>query len=279
MIRKLNELLSILNIESVICEEYVSQALKHTYNYRIVKDVRSATFEALGISKMKDDRVALIVDERYLSNVYTGITEAWFQRNNILVVTYNTDLYLSLEYIDRCIVGKALLLDSSEVSTLANTIRINNGPFLLRSSITINNDKPIDYRFLTRMIKCVVSENDTVFFYNPMENIVENKANVQIIKPEHKYCVISKYLGFILGKSNCNSILCIPESLLAYDSNIFNFRCVPNNFCVIVYADASGLMKRIRPWVEANDISFKVVDSNNFDFSDRKEIIYIKNKE
>lgn len=28
MIQKLNELLSILNIDSVICEEYVSQALK-----------------------------------------------------------------------------------------------------------------------------------------------------------------------------------------------------------------------------------------------------------
>lgn len=279
MIQKLNELLSILNIDSVICEEYVSQALKHSYNYRIVKDVRSATFEALGISKMKDDRVALIVDERYLSSVYTGITEAWFQRINILVVTYNANLYQPLEYIDRCIVGKALLLDSSEVRSLTNTIRINNGPFLLRSSITIDNDKPIAYSFFNRIIKGVESENDTVFLYNPVENNVENKANVQTIKPEHKYCVISKYIGFILGKSNSNCILCIPESLLAYDSNIFNFRCIPDNFCIIVYADTSGLMKRIRPWIESNNISLKVVDSNNFDFSGRKEIIYIKNKE
>lgn len=279
MIQHLNELLNILKIDSVICEEYVSTVLEHPYNFRIVKDVRSATFEALGISKMKDDRVALIVDERYLSSIYTGITEAWFQRTNILIVTYNANLYQSLEYIDRCIVGKALLLDSSEVGILARVIKMKNGPFFLRSSITLDNDNPIDYISINRVLNEVVTENDTVFYYNPIGKVMENKANVQTIKPEHKYCVISKYLGFILGRPACKCILCIPETLLVYDSNVFNFRNIPNNFCIIIYSDASGLMERFRPWIVSNNISLNVVNSNKFGLSGKKEIIYLKNGE
>lgn len=278
MIQKLNELLNALNINNVICEEGVSRILQNSYNFRNVKDVRSATFEALGLSKMIDDRVALLVDERYISSVYTGITEAWFQRTNILVVTFNGNLYQSLEYFDRCIVGKSMLFASSKIEALANTIRLHNGPFLLRTSINLDYDKPVDYSSVMGMINSAISENDTVFFYNPIDYSIDYKDNVRVIKPEHKYCVVSKYLGFILGRTDCKCILCIPESLLAYDSNIFNFRCIPNNFCIIIVADMSGLIESIGSWITSNNISLNNVDTTALSFSGRKEILYIKNK-
>ena len=275
MIKKLKELLRELSISDVICEEGVSQILQNTFNFRIVKDVRSATFEALGISKMKDNRVALIVDERYLSSVYTAITEAWFQRINVLIVTYNANLYQSLEYIDRCIVGKSLLLDSSDIGILSDAIRLQNGPYLLRSSITIDEDPSIDYVAIAKLIDKHITEKDTVFFYNPTD-IIKSTANIQIIKPKYKYCVVSKYIGYLLGKTDCKCILCIPESLFAYDTNIFNFRSIPENFCIIVMADTSGLMERIESWICSNDIILNDVNIQDFSFTGRKEVIYIK---
>ena len=275
MIQKLKELLRSLGINDVICEEGVSQIFQDTFNFRIVNDVRSATFEALGISKMKDNRVALVVDERYLSSVYTAITEAWFQRINILIVTYNANLYQSLEYIDRCIIGKSLLLDSSDIGILADAIRLQNGPYLLRSSITIDEDLPIDYSTIAKIIDNKITEKDIVFFYNPTDNI-KSTASIQIIKPEHKYCVVSKYIGYLLGKTNCKCILCIPESLFAYDTNIFNFRSIPDNFCIIVMADTSGLMERIESWIRSNNITLTDVNIQDFSFTARKEVIYIK---
>jgi len=277
MIRKLNQILNKLCITNVVCEDSAKQLLHYKYNIRIVHDSRSATFEALGIAKMTDERIALIVDELYLSNIYTAITEVWFQRINILIITINANLYQSQEYMERCIVGKAMLIGDSKVENIIENILEQSGPFLLRTAITLNIDVEIDYSKIYNKLNAYLSSEDIVSFFNPIDTGFISKAKVRVIKPGHKYGIISKYVGYLLGCSNNRHILCIPESLLSYDSNIFNFRNIPNNFCIIVIADESGLVDRLSSWISSNTISCQTATiADNIEFKDQKEIIYFK---
>ena len=71
-----------------------------------------------------------------------------------------------------------------------------------------------------------------------------------------------------------NHILCIPECLLAYDSNIFNFRNLPESFMVIVIADDSQVFDKLKPWIQSNAIHVvETADENNIEMT-KKTVFY-----
>ena len=274
MINKIFNILRKCNVSDVV--NTMSQDIRfNDYGFCEKKaiDARSATFESLGIAKMKDARIALVIDERYISNAYTAITEIWFQRKNILIITVNANLYQPIEYLNRCLVGSSIMTDQSDLDELCDDILEENGPFLLRTELRFEDAAKTDYgRILTRLNN-VLDKNDVVTCYNPDTIQIPLEYTLKTILEQHKYCSLSKYVGQLLS-GDMNHILCIPECLLAYDSNIFNFRNLPESFMVIVIADDSQVFDKLRPWIKSNAINVvETADETNIEVT-KKTVFY-----
>lgn len=277
MKRKLCNILSRLGVTTVVTTDSKTSQLflSETFDVKEVKDARSATFEAFGIIKMSEKSVALIVKEDELSSTLTAVTEAWLQRKNLILITINGNLYQHYDYLDRCLMSSALLLQNSNEDELVQKMQLRHGPHLLRTALMLEEEDPVDYSNIIQELENSLSENDVVFFYNPTQVLgTHNRA----ISLQHRYCVISKYVGYLLGCKG-KIVLCIPENLLAYDSNIFNFRNLPSTFFVVVVADDSRTMSKLSPWIESNGIN--VIQTESADYSallsdNNPKLVYIK---
>ena len=277
MKRKLCNILSRLGVTTVVTTESKTSLsfLPETIDVKEVKDARSATFEAFGIIKMSEKPVALIVKEDELSSVLTAVTEAWLQRKDLILITINGNLYQHYDYLDRCLMSSALLLQNSNEDELVQEMQLRHGPHLLRTALLLEEENPVDYSNIIQELDNGLSDNDVVFCYNPTQvSGTHNRA----ISLQHRYCVISKYVGYLLGCKG-KAVLCIPENLLAYDSNIFNFRNLPSTFFVVVVADGSRILSKLSPWIESNGISVIQTESANYSTllcEDKPKLVYIK---
>ena len=52
------------------------------------QDARSAAFFAMGMSIKQKDPITLLLPGEYLTNIYTAITEAWFQKAEVIVYAF-----------------------------------------------------------------------------------------------------------------------------------------------------------------------------------------------
>lgn len=274
---KLCNILLRLGVTTVVTTESKTSLsfISDTFDVKEVKDARSATFEAFGIIKMSEKPVALIVKEKELSNTLTAVTEAWLQRKDLILITINGNLYLHYDYLDRCLMSSALLLEDSNEEELVQEMQLRHGPHLLRTALKLEVERSVDYTNILQELDKVLCENDVVFCYNPTQ--VSGTHNI-VISQQHCYCVISKYVGYLLG-CNGKAVLCIPENLLAYDSNIFNFRNLPSTLFLVVVADSSGSMSKLSPWIESNGIN--VIQTEKADYlallrEEKPKLVYIK---
>lgn len=277
MKRKLTNIISKFGLASIVAtdKQAVQVILPETISIKEVKDARSAAFEAFGIIKITDKPVALIVNEDELASTLTAVTEAWFQRKDLILITINGNFCRHYDYLDRCVVSNSLLFLDSNEDEIVQEIQLKHGPHLLRTTIATKEETPVDYSSILKELDTLLSDNDVVFCYNPTELPGEQ---YRCISQQHRYCTVSKYVGYLLGNKG-KALLCVPEGLLAYDSNIFNFRNLPNTFFVIVVADNSGIMSKLSLWIESNGIN--VIQSESVDYSsllceDKPKLVYIK---
>lgn len=273
----LNNILSQIGLGSLVAtdKQAVQALLPESLFIKEVKDARSAAFEAFGIIKITDKPVALIVNEDELASTLTAVTEAWFQRKDLILITINGDFCRHYDYLDRCVVSNSLLFQDSNEDEIVREMQLRHGPHLLRTTIVTKEDSPVDYSGILKELNNSLSDKDVVFCYNPTDL---SGKHIKVISQQHRYCTVSKYVGYLLGNKG-KAVLCVPERLLAYDSNIFNFRNLPNTFFVIVVADNNGVMSRLSPWIESNDI--KVFQTESVDYSsllceDKPKLVYIK---
>lgn len=274
---KLRNILSQLGLSCIFTTDKLAaqDLLSETITAKEVRDARSAAFEAFGFIKMTDKPVAVVVNEDELASMLTAVTEAWFQRKDLILITMNGNFCRHFDYLDRCIVSNSLLFQNSNEDEIVHEMQLRHGPHLLRTTIVAKDDIPIDYSGILKELNNSLSDKDIVFCYNPTDLLGKH---FRVISQQHRYCTISKYVGYLLG-NKCKAVLCIPEKLLAYDSNIFNFRNLPNTFFVMVIADNSGVMSKLSPWIESNGI--KVAQSEQADYSsllceEKPKIVYIK---
>ena len=80
---------------------------------------------------------------------------------------------------------------------------------------------------------------------------------------------MSKYYGYLLGGKD--QVLCVPEDILALDSNIFNFRTLPKNLKLVVKSTGSGCWEKFIHWLQCNkirifDLSVNM-DSDKFEYA------------
>ena len=52
------------------------------------QDARSAAFFAMGMSIKQKEPIMLLIPGEYVANIYTAITEAWFQKAEMVVYAF-----------------------------------------------------------------------------------------------------------------------------------------------------------------------------------------------
>lgn len=219
-----------------------------------IEDVRSAVFNAYGMSKISHAPVAIIVEEAYLPNTYTALTEAWFQRVPVVVLAVNSINLESSSYLNRCVDVSILINTADDIESAVCDALQHHGPTLLKIKEKECEEEKIDYTNIYSIVD-IFANDAKVLCYNPQVS----KNDYEYIMPEYKYGVISKYVGQLVGGRRV--VLCIPEYLLALDTNIFNFRDFPDGFKLIVkYIDGS-YWNKLEKWLNINGIQTIVADS------------------
>lgn len=222
------------------------------FELSFVEDVRSAVFNAYGMAKISHTPSVVIVDDAYLPNTYTALTEAWFQRVPVIVISLNSTNLESSWYLKRCIDAEFFVDNPTILKEIVDDVIKHKGPTLIKMSETLNEER-IDYSRIRQILTGVV-ENEKVLCYNSSGQL----EGFENIKPEYKYGILSKYVGRLVGGEK--AILCIPEEILALDTNIFNFRDFPNGFRLFVKYTDGFYWDKIGKWLESNNINVAVVD-------------------
>ena len=240
------------HINHIVCEKDIDISGTDIQCDHIVfiNDVRSATFYSLGLAQQTQEPVILIVKEKYIGNVFTGLTEAWFQQRAIYVVAIGEDILNSdITFLKPC--TQTIIKVQKETDFDHNITNISN------------NSVPIVFLIQYKQLECERNEKfdispfirnlnaeDKVLAYEPICTC-STKNNVEYISDDDKYGMISKYMGLILG-SETNYYLITSTESVDLDMNIFNNRYMCSKFKVIVIGEK--LKENKCRWIKKNGI-------------------------
>jgi len=238
IVLSIHEMFGAIVVSGLSCDE------KSIYS---IMDARSAAFFAYSYSKSKQVRVGLIVEECYLSNVYTALTESWFQNIPLVVLAVNSSGFNGTQYLERCV--SSISFETS-ISDVKKKIEEYHGdkPILIKIASSIPVEKEYNVSSLIDAIR--VKYENRIEVFNPAGRL--NEKLIYPISVEHKYGIISKYIGRLTAIKD--SLLIIPEHLLELDSNVFNIRNLPAGFKVIIINEDINLFKKMSNWFVANKI-------------------------
>ena len=261
-----NDLLEVINPKEVILGDNIK--ITSIENATKINDIRSATFYAFGQSKILNDNVVLIIDGKFISNTYTALTEAWFQRANVIIIAlYNSFYEINNRYLDRCTLSNKIIFEKDLKNMkmkLKEDLR-KNGPKVYNIIVDwkfVLEDNSIDYTNELINLKTILKDNDEVYLYN------SNKAEFEDLKIfnidyKYRYGIISKYVGYLLEKKSSKQILICDEETFMLDSNVLNNRYMSPNFKIILKHNKE-INFEVKKWCEKNKIKY-IEYSNNLD--------------
>lgn len=261
-----NDLLEVINPKEVILGDNIK--ITSIENATKINDIRSATFYAFGQSKILNDNVVLIIDGKFISNTYTALTEAWFQRANVIIIAlYNSFYEINNRYLDRCTLSNKIIFEKDLKNMkmkLKEDLR-KNGPKIYNIIVDwkfVLEDNSIDYTNELINLKTILKDNDEVYLYN------SNKAEFEDLKIfnidyKYRYGIISKYVGYLLEKKSSKQILICDEETFMLDSNVLNNRYMSPNFKIILKHNKE-INFEVKKWCEKNKIKY-IEYSNNLD--------------
>ena len=215
-----------------------------------IQDVRSAAFYAYGEAKLLETPILLIVDECFISSAYTALTEAWMQRLPVCIFAYNSAGYKSTLYLERCTDIILFLDDKNNEKEIVKKAIQYHGPSIVKCEAGIERHTQVDYCEILDQLAHAEYKN-VVYCYEPVH--CYSNLNITEVPEKHKYGILSKYLGELLGGSK--SILCIPDYLLNLESNAFVQRVIPQSFKLIVKETDKELCNRFENWIASNAFS------------------------
>ena len=160
------------------------------------QDARSAAFFAMGMSIKQKRPVTLLIPGEYLTNIYTAITEAWFQKAEVIIYAFYKNVSdVKVSWADRC--AKTITIHIDEYEKKEKEIK---SVFHMHMPVLINvvgvsvEEQQIDYKTIIDFIKDVDSSAEFLCYNSKkMDEIV----NIDKI---YKYGIISKYIGMSLEK-------------------------------------------------------------------------------
>lgn len=225
----------------------VSTIVFYEKDIRIIKDARSATFFAMGEGAKGND-IVLILTSDELQSAYTAITEAWFQKIKLCVISINKETYTDTRFLERCMNSIITINTESEVVNLNKKFLEANGPKLINIMEVNEVEKLNDYEAIVSQIRRS-NNNIEIIVYNGNDTEVKN------IETQYRYGVLSKYLGKTIV-SHKESVLICTADIFMLDLNVFNNRHITEKFKTIV-VDKNNLLKQsnIGKWIDSNSIN------------------------
>lgn len=223
------------------------------------QDSRSAVFYGMGQAIKEKRTVGVFVSGAYLSSAYTALTEAWFQKANVIVVAfYDKVSEVKTAWADRCVL-KNITVDISEISEHTDILRdcCNlNGPVLINIVGIKMVDNPVDYSNWVNAIHNIDKDKKIVCY-----NSTENTGVINVISKD-KYGIISKYIGMSVAM-DAGVLLCTSDCFLL-DANVFRTRYANSNM-KIVFLD-NGKLEELdaEKWFESNGWKFRVVGGTEY---------------
>lgn len=222
------------------------------------KDARSGVFYAMGESMKENTPITLLVPGEYISSTYTAITEAWFQKVNVVVVAlYEKISDVNTTWMERCLVANATfgIDEESAIHTFLEKAYGMKGPVLVNVVGETFSEHTCDYEKIINVLESVLTYEIEFWCYNPKHKMEINRFHA--IEAQHKYGVISKYIGMSVV-SDVGILLCNVECALV-DINVFRTRYANSNMKIILVDD--GLLKKndVAHWIESNDWACKEI--------------------
>lgn len=246
----INELVD-RSINYIVCERGIdiSGIDIHCEHIIYITDVRSATFYSLGLAQKTQEPVILLIREEYIANVFTGLTEGWFQQREIYVIAVGKDiLNKDISYLKPC--TRAIIKIQAEIdfdnSMAALPVRRVPTVFLVEETLPTNGIRnKTDITALVRNF----AQDDKILAYEPVcTSTIDH--NIEYISSDDKYGILSKYMGIIIG-TNANYYLVTSSESIDLDMNIFNNRYMCPRFKVIIIGK---IEKSKQQWIEKNGI-------------------------
>lgn len=218
------------------------------------QDARSAAFFAMGMAIKEKKPVTLLILGEYLTNIYTAMTEAWFQKAEIVIYAfYGKVSDVNTSWADRC--AKTITIHIDEYESCVDKIKSNfykHGPVLI-NVVGVNIPKAqIDYSNIVNAI----SKRDKSAKFLCYNN--QNQSNIDNIKTEYKYGILSKYIGMSVAKK-VGYLICNAECILV-DVNIFRTRYANRNMKIAVLDDGNLKNNQIDQWIISNGWECKRVE-------------------
>lgn len=258
----LNLLLKKLSDNENICK-FVLSGIDLTYveNCISIDDARDAAFYAMGAAVKNQKAVVLVVDGDSLTNIYTAITEAWFQKANVIILSVFDEINkIKTSWMDRCVVASEVFLQSDEENCLEY---INNsvgayGPVLVNILAQKAECAPVNYNVLLDAVKDCDGKYELLLF-NSADNVHIENADITVIPKEYRYGIISKYFGSAVAGSK--KILCCTTDCLMLDLNVFRTRYKNSNMKIIAIEDNGFSKEKIENWIISNGYSLNEVST------------------
>ena len=221
------------------------------------QDTRSAAFFAMGMSIKEKEPVTLLIPGEYLTSAYTAITEAWFQKAEMIIYAFYKKVRdVNTNWADRC--AKTMTIHIDEYDEIADEITAyyhKHGPVLI-NVVGIDLEEPqIDYSDVMTAIS-EIDKSAEYLCYNS-----KDQAEISNIKTEHKYGVISKYIGMSAVK-RAGYLLCNTDCMLV-DVNIFRTRYANGNMKIVAMDDGQLNENQIDQWIISNGWKCKRVEQMN----------------
>lgn len=238
------------NLEQWMTGDVVTVAPVEFIGAKLYNDARSAAFYALGIAVKKCQPVILVVPGQYLVSTYTAITEAWFQKANVIVVAlFDKVSEVKTAWMDRCVL-RTVTYGTDEQAAFGealNEVRGIPGPILLNLVGCSLEEAPVDYSPVVNALRTVAADT-TIWAYHPKNK--DDKALIAVPSKD-KYGVLSKYIG-MSAVANAGILLC-PARCALLDMNIFRTRYANANMKIILL-DEDGKLEglNVDRWVISN---------------------------
>lgn len=238
------------NILSSIPGEIVAVQPLIVNRAEIYADARSAAFYALGKAIKSSETVTLVVPGQYLPSTYTAITEAWFQKANVIVLAlFEKNSDVKTAWLDRCVLYTATYgSEEQEVFALAmKEARNMYGPALFNLVGVPVKEDPIEYGALLAALRTVAAHTNA-WVYNPTKC---EDSYTHAIGTRDKYGVLSRYIG--MSTTMDVGIMICPARCALLDMNIFRTRYANSNMKIILW-DESRTLKDLNTalWIQSN---------------------------
>lgn len=213
-------------------------------------DARSAAFYALGKTIKNRASITLVVPGEYLSSTYTAITEAWFQKANVVVLAlFEKYSDVKTSWMDRCVLQTATYGPEEQDSLVLamKEARDMPGPALFNLVGAPVKEDSIEYGALLTALRAVAARVN-VWLYNPTE-CADPYAHA--IGTRDKYGILSRYIG--MSTAMDEGVLICPASCALLDMNIFRTRYANGNMKIVLWDESHKLDDlNTALWIQSN---------------------------